>query len=143
MNLRSTKLPVSESKRRELKKRMRALGVGEDDLDEKFVRSGGKGGQNVNRVATCVMLHHRQSGMRVKCQIARTQGLNRYYARRILVEKIEEKVRGVESERRKRIEKIKRQKRKRSKRAKEKVLEEKRKVSEKKRLRRKPSLNSA
>jgi hypothetical protein len=80
--------------------------------------------------------------MRVKCQIARTQGLNRYYARAILVEKMEEKVRGIESERRKRIERIRRQKRKRSKRAKEKMLEEKRKVSEKKRLRRRPSVNS-
>ena len=129
------KFPVSDAKHRDLRSRMRALGILERDLDEKFVRSSGKGGQNVNRVATCVMLHHVPSGMRVKCQVARTQGLNRYYARKILVEKIEARERGVASAKQQRIAKLKRQKRKRSKRAKEKVLADKRRTAEKKKLR--------
>lgn len=137
MNPKTTRFPVGEAKQRELQKRMNALGIREEDLEEKFVRSSGRGGQYVNRVATCVMLHHQPSGIRVKCQIARTQGLNRYYARKILVEKMEEKIAGIESEKRKKIEKIRRQKRERSKRAKEKMLEQKRKQAEKKELRRK------
>jgi len=142
MNMRTVKFPVSESKQRELLHRMEALGISEEDLEEKFVRSSGRGGQNVNRVSTCVMLRHIPSGTMVKCQKARTQGLNRYYARRILVERMEEEIRGIESERQKRIEKIRRQKRKRSKRAKEKMLEEKHKQAEKKRLRAKVRMNS-
>jgi len=127
--------PVSDAKHRDLRRRMRALGINESDLEEKFVRSSGKGGQNVNRVATCVMLYHAASGMRVKCQIARTQGLNRYYARKILVDKIEAKERGIASAKQQRIAKLKRQKRKRSKRAKEKILATKRYTAEKKKLR--------
>jgi protein subunit release factor B len=114
---------------------MHALGISESDLEEKFVRSSGKGGQNVNRVATCVMLYHAASGIRVKCQIARTQGLNRYYARKILVEKVEIKERGIASAKQQRIAKLKRQKRRRSKRAREKVLSNKRHTAEKKKLR--------
>lgn len=140
MNLRSTQLPVSESKLRDLRRRMRALGVREAELDEKFVRSSGKGGQNVNRVATCVQLHHRPSGMRVKCQIARTQGLNRYYARKILVEKIEAHERGIASAKQQRIAKLRRQKRRRSRRAKEKMLANKRHTAEKKKRRAKVEL---
>ncbi len=135
--MRSITFPVSETKQRDLLRRMRALGIDEVDLDEHFVRSSGPGGQKLQKTSTCVMLHHRPSGTRVKCQIARTQGLNRYYARKILVEKIEERERGIASEKQQRIAKIKRQKRKRSKRAKEKMLAEKRRVAEKKQLRRK------
>ncbi len=127
--------PVSLSKQRALEEKMRALNIREEDLEETFVRSGGKGGQNVNKVSTCVMLTHKPSGMSVKCQIARTQGLNRYYARKLIVEKIEEKIRGVESAHRQAIEKIRRQKRKRSKRAKEKMLANKKMQSQKKKLR--------
>ena len=119
---------------------MRALGVREGDFEEKFVRSSGKGGQNVNRVATCVMLKHVPSGTRVKCQIARTQGLNRYYARKILIEKIEVRERGIASAKQQKIAKLKRQKRKRSKRAKEKMLANKRHTGVKKKLRGKVAL---
>jgi len=135
-----SRLPVSEAKLRDLRRRMRALGIREADLEEKFVRSGGKGGQNVNRVATCVMLHHVPSGTRVKCQIARTQGVNRYHARKILVEKIETRVKGAQSAKQQKIAKLKRQKRKRSKRAKEKMLATKRHTAQKKKLRSKVDL---
>ena len=67
-------MPLHGDKARELAERLARLGVREEDLDESFVHSGGKGGQNVNKVATCVVLVHRPSGIAVKCQRERTQG---------------------------------------------------------------------
>ena len=117
--------PVRPETATALEERMMRLGIREADLDERFVRSGGPGGQNVNKVSTCVVLVHRPTGISVRCQEARSQGLNRFLARERLTEKIEEKVLGAASEKRKEIEKIRRQKRKRSKRAKEKMLKAK------------------
>jgi protein subunit release factor B len=122
--------PVSPGKVAALEKRMAELGIREEDLEESFVRSGGKGGQNVNKVATCVVLVHKPTGTSVKCQEARTQGMNRYLARKMLADKIDRAKRGAESAEEQRIEKIRRQKRKRSKRAKEKMLAKKRERSE-------------
>ncbi|MFH0827894.1 MAG: peptide chain release factor-like protein [Candidatus Omnitrophota bacterium] len=130
-------LGVSPEKERVLREKMRRLNIREEDLKEKFVRSQGPGGMNVNKVSTCVCLKHLLSGIEVKCQQERSQVLNRYRARVILANKIENKILGKQSEERKRVEKIRRQKRKRSKRAKLKVLEIKRRQGEKKSLRRK------
>lgn len=114
---------------------MQRLGIREQDLQEKFVRSGGKGGQNVNKTATCVYLKHIPTGIEVKCQQERYQGLNRFLARRILANKLETIILGKLSQERKRIAKIRKQKRRRSKRAKEKMLRAKRERSEKKQTR--------
>src|SRR5512137_1671652 len=112
--------------------RIRELGLRREDLVEKFIRSAGKGGQNVNKTSTCVYLKHLPTGIEVKCQAGRSQALNRYHARLLLIKKIDELVKGKESAEQQRIEKLRRQKRKRSKRSKEKMLAQKRLVSEKK-----------
>ena len=126
---------VSLSKEKELREKMDSLNIREDDIKESFIRSGGKGGQHVNKVSTCVYLRHIPTGVEVKCQKERSQSLNRYHARVLLVKKIDQMIRGRESEERQEIEKIRRQKRKRSKRAKEKMLAEKKVQSKKKKLR--------
>ncbi|MBN1405411.1 MAG: peptide chain release factor-like protein [Candidatus Omnitrophica bacterium] len=114
---------------------MDSLGIREADLDEKFIRSQGPGGQNVNKTSTCVYIKHRPTGVEIKCQQERSQALNRFLARRMLVNKIESTILGKKAEDRKKIEKIRRQKRKRSRRAKEKMLRYKKMRSEKKALR--------
>ena len=128
--------PVSEAKVRLLQEKMRAMGIKESDLTEQFVRSGGAGGQNVNKVSTCVMLTHRPSGLSVKCQEARSQALNRFLARRLLVERIEERRLGALSQKVQEAEKIRRQKRRRSRRAKNRMLDDKSRHGQKKAERR-------
>jgi protein subunit release factor B len=130
-----TAFPVGPEKATQLAQRMAALGVREADLDETFVRSGGHGGQNVNKTATCVMLLHRPTGLRVKCQATRQQGLNRFLARRLLLDKIESLKKGHVDAERARVEKIRRQKRRRSRRSKQRMLADKAHHSDKKRLR--------
>ncbi|MEI8291417.1 MAG: peptide chain release factor-like protein [Verrucomicrobiota bacterium] len=117
--------PVSSEKESQLSQRMAALGVSEMEIEESFVRSGGHGGQNVNKTSTCVMLLHRPTGVQVKCQETRQQGLNRFLARRLLLDKIEERQKGFVAAQRAEIERIRRQKRKRSRRAKQRMLADK------------------
>jgi protein subunit release factor B len=130
--------PVSPEKERALAARMQQLGVRAEDLEEHFIRSRGKGGQNVNKVATCVVLRHRPSGLAVRCQQERSQALNRFLARRLLLDRIEARQRGVAEQAQRERERIRRQKRRRSRRAKEKMLAQKHAQSEKKAARRAP-----
>lgn len=131
---------VSKQKEEALRQAMERLGVRKEDLKERFVRSGGPGGQNVNKVATCVYLKHIPSGIEVKVQRERSQALNRFFARRQLVQKIENTLLNKTSEEQQRLYKIRRQKRKRSKRAQEKILQQKKLQSLKKQLRAQPEL---
>src|SRR5450756_1808510 len=117
--------PVSPEKETQLTQRMAALGVREADIEESFVRSGGHGGQNVNKTSTCVMLLHRPTGLQVKCQATRQQGLNRFLARRLLLDKVEALKRGYVAAKRDATEKIRHQKRRRSRRAKQRMLADK------------------
>jgi len=126
---------VSKEKQAQLLAQMSALGIREQDLIEKFIRSGGKGGQNVNKLSTCVTLKHLPTSTEVKVQKARTQLLNRFLARRLLAQKIEKNILGEKSAEEKRVAKIRRQKQRRSRKTKEKMLADKRKQSQKKQLR--------
>lgn len=114
--------PVTLEKETLLAQRMSALGVNEADIEESFVRSGGHGGQNVNKVSTCVMLLHRPTDVQVKCQTTRQQGMNRFLARQLLLEKLESRRRDAVAAERARVEKLRRQNRKRSRGAKERML---------------------
>ncbi len=108
--------PVSEEKNRWLQERMETLGIREKDIEEKFIRSSGKGGQKVNKTSTCVYLRHIPTGIEVKWMRERSQSLNRFLARRELVRRIERLSgqRTTDPE----MEKAKRQKLKRKRRAK-------------------------
>ena len=128
-------MPVSSEKERAIAARMMELGVAENDFEESFVRSSGPGGQKVNKSSSCVYLVHIPSGLAVKCQRERSQSLNRYLARKLLLDKIERVQKGFIAKEKEKLEKIRRQKRKRSKRAKEKILVSKHQQAEKKVLR--------
>jgi len=126
---------ISPEKETALQERMDRLGVSESDFRETFIRSSGPGGQKVNKTSSCVQLLHVPTGLAVNCQQERSQALNRFLARRLLLDRIERMQTGVVSAEKQRIEKLKRQKRRRSRRAQEKILEQKHIQSEKKSLR--------
>ncbi|MBI4657455.1 MAG: peptide chain release factor-like protein [Verrucomicrobia bacterium] len=128
--------PISPDKLARLEERMAAFGVRESDLEETFIRSGGPGGQNVNKISSCVLLLHRPTGLRVKCQTTRHQAMNRFLARQLLLDKIDEMRKSRASAERSALEKMRRQRRKRSRRATERMLADKARHGEKKRLRR-------
>lgn len=130
---------IRREKWEKLFKKMEHLGIREEDLVEKFILASGKGGQKVNKTASCVYLKHLPTEIQVKCQRERSRELNRFLARRNLCERIEEKILKEKSEKQKEIEKIRRQKKRRSRRAKEKMLQDKRLRGEKKALRQPPS----
>lgn len=130
---------ISQRAWRVLQRRMEALGVREADLEERFTRSGGPGGRNVDRTATCVVLRHRPSGTLVHCRIARSQADNRFYARRILCDKLEQAILGRQSAQERERHRIRAQKRRRSRRARAKMLESKRRRSEQRMLRQPPA----
>lgn len=132
-----SKFGISDRKIKNLQKKMKRFGVREKDIEEKFIRPSGKGGRKSNTTSNCVYLKHIPTDTEVKCQQDRSRAVNRYIARRRLVNKIENMILGRKSKKQQEIEKIRRRKRRRSKRAKEKMLREKHKRSEKKKLREK------
>lgn len=127
---------IGEAKQKELELKMEQLGIKESDIIEQFIRASGAGGQKVNKTSSCVYLKHIPTGIEVKCQRERYQAMNRFFARRILVKKIEEIALKQDSEHQKLIAKIRKQKQKRTKRSKEKMLRDKQKQADKKDARR-------
>lgn len=122
-----------------LHKRMEELGIREEDLIEKFILGSGKGGQKVNKTASCVYLKHIPTQIEVKCQQNRSREMNRFLARRELCEQIASKIHQEKTAKQQLMEKIRRQKKKRSRRAKEKMLQEKKKRSKVKSYRSSPT----
>ena len=129
---------IRKEKFDELHARMERLGIREGDLIEKFILGSGSGGQKINKTSSCVYLKHLPTGIEIKCQRERSRELNRYYARKELCDRLEEKIENKKSEKQQLIEKIRRQKRRRSRKSKEKMLATKKKQSEKKSLRQTP-----
>ena len=127
---------IMQEKWEKLHERMTVLGIREADLTESFIRGSGSGGQKINKTSSCVQLRHAPSGIEIKCQSSRLQASNRFFARRDLCDKLEEKLLGIKSRKKQEQEKVRRQKRRRSRRAKNKMLDDKNKQSVKKALRR-------
>ncbi len=111
---------ITPKKQAELEARMAKLGLREEDLQEKYIRSSGPGGQKVNKTASCVYLKHLPTGREVKMQRERSQPLNRYYARKRLCELLEEKTLGPQSPAALKAQKIRKQKQRRQRRARKK-----------------------
>lgn len=128
--------PVTEQKAADLAARMARLGICEEDLTESFIRGSGSGGQKVNKTSSCVQILHKPTGIEIRCQRERSQAMNRYFARRELCDKVEERIEGRKAARQQEIEKIRRQKRRRSRKQKARMLDEKRKQGAKKAERR-------
>lgn len=130
--------PISPEKLNDLGQRMTALGISENDLLEKFVRGSGAGGQKINKTNNCVFLKHLPSGVCIKCQMDRSREMNRFLARRELCDQLEAIRDGRAFAKTQAIEKMRRQKRPRSKRSKQRSVADKRQLSQKKSLRRRP-----
>jgi protein subunit release factor B len=131
--------PVAAEKRVDLERRMEALGIAKEDLQEHFIRGSGKGGQKINKTSSCVCLKHLPSGIVVKCQADRSRDLNRFLARRELVEALEAIRDGRRAKLIREVEKIRRQKRQRSRRSKLRSIADKRQLGLKKSLRKPPA----
>jgi peptide chain release factor len=128
--------PVSDEKSGALVLRMEQLGIREDDIVESFIRGSGSGGQKVNKTSSCVQLLHKPTGIEVKCQRERSQAMNRFFARRELCDRVEARIKGIQSAKQQEQEKVRRQKRRRSRRQKARMLDDKKKHGEKKSHRR-------
>jgi len=126
---------IVPDKEKRLSRIMSSLGIRNRDISERFIRASAPGGQNVNKTSTCVYLKHIPTGIEVKCQQERSQAQNRYLARLILAKKIEERIKESLAQELQRLHKLRRQRRRRSQKAKLKILEEKRRHSQKKLLR--------
>lgn len=90
--------------------RMNILGIKKNDIEEKFIKASGRGGQKVNKSASAVFLKHIPTGLTAKCGKSRSQHLNRFLALRNLVDKIEALEKGAGSLVSAKADRIKKQK---------------------------------
>ena len=127
---------VNPQTQSDLLARMARLGLREEDIEERFIRGSGAGGQKVNKTSSCVQLLHRPSGIEVKCQRERSQVMNRFFARRELCDRLEQRIEGAKSARQQEAEKIRRQTRRKSRRQRQRMLDDKRQHGQKKAQRR-------
>ena len=111
---------------------LRAAGVREQDLEERFVLGSGAGGQKINKTSSAVSLRHVTSGQVVKVQASRSREVNRWLARRALAERLLAQTAGIQTARQQEAEKIRRQKRRRSRRQRARMLDDKRQHGAKK-----------
>ncbi len=112
----------SKEKISALEKRMSDLGIKKEDIEEKFIKSSGRGGQKINKTSSAVFLKHKTSHLCVKCGKARSQNLNRFLALRILIDMIEAAMDGKNDKKFEKNEKIKKQKQRRKTKTKKKLL---------------------
>ena len=113
-----------------LQKRLKKLGVLEQDLAESFVRGTGPGGQKINKTSSTVLLRHSPSGIEIRCQRERSQSANRYWARIELCEQLEARKAAAQLELQNAREKKRRQSRPRPVGLQEKILRGKHQRSE-------------
>ena len=104
-----------------LETKMTDLGIKKDDIEEKFIKGSGKGGQKVNKSVSTVFLKHKITNISVKCGKTRSQHLNRFLALRSLVEKIEIFMKGGDDPQQKKVDKIRKQKMRRKRKNKKKI----------------------
>lgn len=107
---------IRPAKLEALSERLAGLGIREEDLCETFMAPGTKGGQKANKTSCCVRLRHVPTGIEVKCRKHREQSLNRYEARKLLADRMDELKNGNLSERGLRAEKLRKQKDRRRRR---------------------------
>ncbi|MBF0468867.1 MAG: peptide chain release factor-like protein [Desulfamplus sp.] len=107
----------SREKLEELEKRMAKAGIFKRDIEEKFIKSAGRGGQKVNKTSSAVFLKHLPTGITVKCGSDRSRNTNRFLALRRLVDRLESRASGKESRETDKIIKLKKQKKRRHKRS--------------------------
>ena len=131
-------MSIKKEKFDELALRMQKLGIKDSDLQERFILGSGSGGQKINKTSSCVHLKHLPSGLEVKCQKDRSRDANRFFARRLLCEKLEKLLFNIQSEKEKAQEKVRRQKKRRTRKQKEKMLQTKKQRGQVKSLRAQP-----
>jgi protein subunit release factor B len=123
-------------------KKANKLNINPQDIEEKFIRGSGHGGQKINKTSNAVWLKHIPTGIEVKMQRHREREKNRMSGYKLLINKIEEFLLGEKSEKARKIYKLRKQKQKRSKRAKEKILEQKKQRSKIKETRKKVDMSN-
>ena len=108
--------PIDPKKVAALEKKLLEAGLVEKDFVEKFVRGSGSGGQKINKTSSAVWLKHEPSGIEIKVQKSRSRQNNRFFARRLLLERYESQVLGVETKEDNLRKKKKKQKKRRGRR---------------------------